>query len=143
MPARELVEHTDDLVLHEAQPLGAAPALAVLLQQALRPSRGPATSAALRRCATAAAQFVFAAGTAVGERCEVGGNGAMVEQFDGAARGKFCRQHAHRIAEAGSCHGSPSIWLKRWYQDATPLSGIYSVTGIVDLNFTPIVAASS
>ena len=35
VPDRELEQHADDLVLHEAQPFGAAPAVPVLDQQAL------------------------------------------------------------------------------------------------------------
>ncbi len=42
--SRELEQHADDLVLHEAQPLGAAPAVAVLEQQLLRRSARPSAA---------------------------------------------------------------------------------------------------
>ena len=99
VPGRELIEHADDLVLHEAQPFGAAPALAILLQQPFG-RRATPQERGLEALRGRRAQFAFAAGTTLGEGCEFGGNGAMIEQFDGAALGKLCGQHGHRIAEA-------------------------------------------
>jgi hypothetical protein len=99
MLARELVNDADDLILHEAQPLGAAPSLAVMQQQALG-GGAPLRERDLEPLHHRRAQFGLAAGAGVGEAFEVGGDGAIVEQFHGAARDKFGRQHAHRIPEA-------------------------------------------
>ncbi len=76
----ELEQHADDLVLHEAQPLGAAPALAVLQQQLLG-LRAARREHGLEPLRDRAAQLLLGAGVLVGELGELGHERALVEQF--------------------------------------------------------------
>ena len=90
MAADELVEDADDRVLHQAQPLGAAPALAVLQQQALGVV-APGGERALQRLGDGAAQRLLVAAMLLRERVELGHERALVEQFDGRRREAWWR----------------------------------------------------
>ena len=78
MLAGELEQHADDLVLHEAEPLGAKPAVPVLQQQAL--GGGAALDQrGLSRWAIASAQLALVAAYGVGQQLERGGDGRRIE----------------------------------------------------------------
>ena len=81
MLGREFVQDADDLVLHEAQPLGAAAAVPVLQQQLL--GRGAALRSARPSdaAATAGAQFALGAGMIFGQALELGRDALGVEDF--------------------------------------------------------------
>ena len=103
MLRRELVEHADDLVLHEAQPLGAAPSVPVLDQQFL------GCGASLHQRGLDAAghlqsQFARVAGVHLGQALEVGRNFVRVEDF-GFARDLIaeCQHATIEIAERRRC----------------------------------------
>ena len=71
----ELVHQADDLILHQAQPLGAAAAVAVLQQQVF--GRGAAfDQRGLEPFGHRGAEIAFVAGMRLGERVEVGRDGA-------------------------------------------------------------------
>ena len=85
MDARELVHQPDDLVLHEAQPLGAAPSMPVADEQAFGDG-APLDQRSLKAPADRRAQVRLIAGMRLGDLFEVGGDGRGVEQFEGPAR---------------------------------------------------------
>ena len=85
MRARELVHQPDDLVLHEAQPLGAAPSVPVADEQAFGDG-APLDQRSLEALADRRAQVRLIAGVRLGDLFEVGGDGRGVEQFEGPAR---------------------------------------------------------
>ena len=77
---RELVQHADDLILHEAQALGAAPAVPVLDQQVL--GRGASLhQRGLDAAGDFQSQFARVAGVDLGQALEVGRDFARVEDF--------------------------------------------------------------
>ena len=85
MLARELVQEADDLVLHEAEPLGAAPAMPVLEQQLL--GRGaPCDQRSLEALRDRARSSRSLPACALASLFEIGGDGARVEQFGVGAR---------------------------------------------------------
>ncbi len=88
----ELEQDADDFVLGLAQPLGAAPPMAVLEQQFL----GAGARLRQRRLEAAGdggAQFTLAAGMGLGKAFEVGDNRRAVEEFGSDARGALSIQH--------------------------------------------------
>src|SRR5262249_25772545 len=90
MPLRELEDDADDLILHEAEPLGAAPPAAILQQQLLRlgPARRQRRLEALRH---RLAQVVLAPGMGFDELFERGRDGVGVEQLAGWSWAAICR----------------------------------------------------
>ena len=92
----ELEQDADDLVLHPAQPFGAAPAVTVLQQQLL----GAGARLRQRRfqaLGDGGAQFALAPGMDLGERLEVGDDRRAVEEVDGGVRGAGAIEH-HRTS---------------------------------------------
>ena len=99
MLARELEQHADDLVLHQAQPLGAAPALAVAQQHLFGMLASPCKRD-LHPLRDGATQFLLAAGVLVGDPFEIGRERIGVEQIGAGVAGLVEGQHADiRIAE--------------------------------------------
>ena len=88
MLAREFEQDADDLVLHPAEPLGAAPPVAVLEQQLL--GLGAAVRQRnlelLRHLGT---QIALVAGVSLGELLQVGGYRAHVDEVARPTRGSF------------------------------------------------------
>ena len=84
LAAGEFEQDADDLVLHPAQPLGAAPAVAVLEQQILgvRARLRQRRFEALRH---RGAQFALAPGIGRREHLEIGDDRRGIDQFDGGA----------------------------------------------------------
>jgi hypothetical protein len=101
MPDRELVDDADRLILHEAQPLGAAAAVAILAQAlfghgAACPERG------LEALGDRRAQLALAPAMDVGQGGEIRRHGGGIEQA-GLVRLEFGNLvHDYPIAEAGS-----------------------------------------
>ncbi len=87
-------QQADDLVLHPAQPLGAAPAVTVLEQQlfGLGP---PLRQRRLEPQSERNAQFALAPGMACGGGLEVGGDRRRIDQGDGVRRGALGVQHGN------------------------------------------------
>ena len=81
----ELEQHADDFIHHEAQPLGAAPALAILQQQLLG-LLAAGRQHGLQPLRHRAPQLLLGAGMLVGELGELGHERALVEQL-GVVRG--------------------------------------------------------
>ena len=75
----ELEQHADDLVRHEAQPFGAAPALAILQQQMLG-LRAPVRQHGLQPLRHGTPQFLLRAGMVLGELGQIGRERALVER---------------------------------------------------------------
>ena len=93
--------------VHLAQPFGAAPALAVLQQQALGVG-APGRERGLQRLGDGAAQRLLVAAVLLRELVELGGERALVEQFDVAVRevwSEVSMRHPDSGAR-GSCHRS-------------------------------------
>ncbi len=103
MLGRELEQHADDLVLHEAQPLGAAPSVPVPDEQALG-GGAPLHERDLEASRNRQAQFALVAGVDLGQTFELGRDGDRIEDF-GFARGLIGRgQHGDTgIAEHRRC----------------------------------------
>ena len=110
---RELVEHADDLVLHPAQPRGAAPAMAVLEQQAF--DFGPAGGERrLESLGDRGAQLALASGIGCRELREFAGDRVGIEQR-GSIRGGELEglSHASSDSRGGApCHGR-RVWPRR------------------------------
>ncbi len=84
MLAGELEQDADDLVLHQAEPLGAAPAVAVLQQHVAR-RLARLRQRGLEPLGDRAAQLPLAAGVLVGERSSSAASARGVEQLGFAA----------------------------------------------------------
>ena len=86
--ADELEQDADDLIVHLAQPLGAAPAVAVLEQEllGLRARRRQRRLQTLRHCR---AQFALASRISLGELFKIGDDRRAVDEF-GAPRAERC-----------------------------------------------------
>ncbi len=80
------VEDADDLVLHEAQPLGAAPAVAIPEQHSLR-GGARREHFRLQQLRQRRAENVLAAGMFFGERIDRGGDPRGIETFIGVGAG--------------------------------------------------------
>ena len=80
MPRRGREQDADDLVLHEAQPLGAAPAVAILQQHGLRDG-ARRHQFGLEQLRHGRAERVLAAGMLFGERIDRGGDPRGIETF--------------------------------------------------------------
>ena len=80
MLARELEQQADDLILQPAQPLGAAPAVAILEQQQFGLG-APFVERGLQPLRQRGAQFALAAAVGLGELFQVGGDGAAIDQL--------------------------------------------------------------
>ena len=93
--ADELEQDADDLVLHLAQPLGAAPAVAVLEQQLFGLRRAPAVSAAFRRCATAVRSSRSRPAWVSASVSRSAAIAAVSIEFDGVVRGTLNVEHRH------------------------------------------------
>ncbi len=78
MPRRGGIEDADDFVLHEAQPLGAAAAVAVLQQHGLR-GGARRDHLGLQQLRHRRAKHVLAAGMFFGERIDRGGDPRGIE----------------------------------------------------------------
>ena len=87
MLGHELEQHADDLVHHEAQPLGAAPALAVL-QQHLLGVGAAGGQHRLQPLRHRAAQLLLGAGMFVGELGELGREQRLLVEQRGVVRGR-------------------------------------------------------
>ena len=94
----ELEQHADDVVLHAAQPFGAAAALAILQQQLLG-ALTPGRQRDLEPLRDRAPQLLLGAGVLFGERGEVGDDRGFVEQEVGAVAGLVEREHAEIPAD--------------------------------------------
>src|SRR5215203_1232717 len=106
MRGHELEQHADDLIHHEAQALGAAPALPVLQQRLL--SLGAAgRQHGLQPLRHRAPQLLLDAGMLVGELCQFGHERWLVEQLVGVLRLVEGEHVGHSDSEArGLCHGA-------------------------------------
>ena len=103
----KLEQHADDLIHHEAEPLGAAPALAILQKQLLglfaaRCQHG------LEPLCHRAPQFLFRAGMLVGKERELGHERALIEQLGIVQRPVGGEHGPIRIAKR-----APSVTAKR------------------------------
>ena len=84
MPRRGSEQDADDLVLHETQPLGATPAVAVLQQHGLR-GRARRHHLGLQQLRHRGAKHILAAGMLFGKRIDRGGDPRGVETRASAA----------------------------------------------------------
>ena len=100
---RELEQHADDLILHEAESLGATPAVPVADQQPLG-GGAPLDQRRLEPAGDRHPELALVAGMVVGQALELGGDGAPIEDF-GIAGGLIGRgQHGSiAIAERRQC----------------------------------------
>ena len=98
LAADEFEQDADDLVLHLAQPLGAAAAVAVLEQQLLG-ARAGLRERELQPLRHRGAQFALAAGMGLRQRLEIGDDRRRVDELDVDARRTLAVQH-HAIAIA-------------------------------------------
>ncbi len=80
MLGRGRIEDADDLVLHHAEPFGAAPAVTVLQEQRLRGGAGRCQFG-LQELRHRGAEHVLAAGVFLGERVDRGGDPLRVEDL--------------------------------------------------------------
>ena len=94
MPGRGRKQDADDLVLHEAQPLGAAPAVAVLQQHRLR-GGARRDQLGLEQLRHRGAEHVLAAGMLFGQRVDRGGDPRGIETVVGARARDSCRDAVH------------------------------------------------
>ena len=100
-------QDADDFVLHEAQPFGAAPAVAVLQQHGLRGGarRDQLGLQVLRR---GGAEHILVAGMLFGERVDRGGDPRAIETFVGfgPVLGHDTVHHTPDIGQRQCCHGT-------------------------------------
>ena len=86
------VEDADDLVLHEAQPLRAAPAVAILQQHGLR-GGARRDHLGLEQLRQRRAEHVLAAGMFFGERIDRGGDPRGIETVVRLRSGPLSRRY--------------------------------------------------
>ena len=91
MPRGRGEQDADDLVLHEAQPLGAAPAVTVLQQHRLRGGAGR-DHFGLQQLRHGGAENILAAGMLFGERVDRRGDPRGIETFVGLEAGLVSRR---------------------------------------------------
>ena len=90
------IEDADDLVLHEAQPLGAAPAVAVFQQHGLR-GGARRDHLGLQQLRQRRAEHILAAGMFFGERIDRGGDPRGIETVVGVGAGR-CHEAVHVLS---------------------------------------------
>ena len=95
MPRRRGIEDADDLVLHEAQPLGAAPAVAILQQHGLR-GGARRDHLGLQELRQRRAEHVLAAGMFFGERVDRRGDPRGIETIV-RFRAALCHDTVHAL----------------------------------------------
>ena len=98
----ELEQDADDLVFHRAQPLGAAAAVAIHEQQ-LFGLGAAVVERGFQPLRQRSQQFALAAAMRLGERFQVGGNGARVDQFD-RSPGRGCRARVGVVLGGAGVH---------------------------------------
>ena len=111
----------------QAQPLGAAPAVAVLEQQLLGRARGLRVSAALSRCATAVRSSRSRAGMRSREPVELGRDRRA--SISSATRGAAVRRVSMAQSDSGApgaCHGA-GCGARRGRRQSVPASRVPSM----------------
>ena len=111
-PPDEFEQDADDLILHLAQPLGAAPPVAVLEQKplGLRARRCQRRFEALRR---GRAQFALASGISLGELFQIGEDRRGIDEFGVAAGGTLDIEHDQYEIAKSTCAVIASAGLLR------------------------------
>ena len=112
----EIEQHANDLVLHETEPLRAAPPVPVLDQEAL--GSGPALlERSLEAPGDQEPELALVAGMGLGQAFEVGRDGVSVEDFPVAQALVGRSEHRHRDSGARAmCHRSRR--LRKRYAEA-------------------------
>ncbi len=110
MLARELEQQADDLILQPAQPLGAAPAVAILEQQQFGLG-APFVERGLQPLRQRGAQFALAA-VGLGELFQVGGDGAAIDQLarcraEGSGTARLSRDREQGSGGVGIAEAEP------------------------------------